>query len=694
MPTHYRRGYLVLVALAGLVLVPPLAWPQDGNGVKEDPSVARMRKDIFFLASDACEGRGVGTLGLDLAAQYIAVQFSQAGLKPGGVNGTYFQPFPFCVNAKLEGQSTLILDGPDGKKIELKQGADFQVQGTSGPGKVAAPVVFVGYGLSWNGVALDDYAGVDVKGKIVVALRRLPRWNNKEKPFDIANKDAAAALEVKQARATAHGAAAVILVNDASELPKDLLTPFQGRISTVSTPYVHMKRTVLDEVLKASTGKDLAETEKAIDADLKPRSAELKGWTARLDVKLSRREIPVKNVIGYLDGSGPLADETVVVGSHYDHLGYGGFGGMLGGKPKAKSTYFGADDNGSGTTTMMELSRRFADKKNRDGRRMVFMAYTAEEMGLIGSRHYTQVAPLFPLKNTASMFNLDMVGRYDPRIVKIDENSVTVVNGDSSQTSYEFAKTPKFFRLVKGVREPIKDGLKDEAFKKIPAQGLPAAIGADFARKVTEVTLLAEPTLLVEGFNTAKEFDDLVTKLNPGFNIVKKNSRGFFASDQYNFYLQCVPVVFFWTGEHADYHRPTDLPERINVAGMKKIADYAERVIDDLRTNPKRPEYTPVTVKFGPGTGTPTVAPSLRFIPDPLFDGKGVLIDKIVSGGPADKAGMKEGDILIEMAGKAIPNVTIYNAVRTTLKAGVEIEVKVLRNKKEVTLKVTPVMLK
>ncbi|MBM3995804.1 MAG: M20/M25/M40 family metallo-hydrolase [Planctomycetes bacterium] len=691
MPTSIRRGFPVLIAMVALNLV-PYSGAQDA---KSDPSVERMRRDIFFLASDECEGRGVGTLGLDLAAQYIAVQFSRAGLKPGGVNGTYFQPFPFCRNTQLDGTSTLVLEGPEGKKLELKQGTDFQVSGTSAPGKRNAPVVFVGYGVSANGIAYDDFAGVDVKGKIVIALRRVPRWNDNTRPFGGMYKNALAALEAKQNAGEGHGAVAVIVVNDASET-KDTLMPFQFsfRITTTSTPFVHMKRSFLEEMMKSSLGKSLQEIEKAIDGDLKPRSAALTGWSANLDVKVKRSEVPVKNVIGYIDGEGPLATETVVVGSHYDHLGYGAMGGAIGGKAKTKTTYYGADDNGSGTTTMMELARRFADKKDRTGRRMVFMAFTAEEMGLIGSRHYTEIAPLFPLKNTAAMFNLDMVGKLDWRITAIDEKEVSVSFHEGKLVkTYPLTAKCKFFRSVKGTPEELKDGAKAEVFKKIPAGGLHAMITWDFKGLVYQVTVFDAQPLLVEGTNTAKEFDELVTRLNPGFDIIKKNTRGFIASDQYNFYQQRIPVVFFWTGEHPDYHRSTDLPDRINVHGMKRIADYAELVINDFRTNPKRPEYTPIGApKTGVG-GPPTLGPSLRFRPEELFEGKGVLIRMIIVGGPADKAGMKEGDIIIELAGKQVPNVTVYNAIRATLKAGVEVTVRVLRDKKEITLKITPVNL-
>ena len=511
---------LFAFGLAGLIVRSACA--------QEDPIVERMRKDITFLASDECEGRGVGTLGLDLAAQYIAVQFSRSGLKPGGVNGTYFQPFPFANNAQLDGESTMTLESPLGKKIELKQGIDFQILGASAAGKVDAPLVFVGYGTTTRTIAYDDYAGMDVKGKVVVALRRLPRWSDKEKPFDGPNKDELASLEVKQYRAQASKAAAILLVNDASEAKDDLMS-FQTMsrgIVTVSIPYVQLKRSVLDVLLKDVTGKSLEDTEQAIDGDLKPRSAALEGWSIRMEVKVKRQETMVKNVIGYLEGSGPLANETIVVGAHYDHLGYGGIGSMA--KDRKKDIHHGADDNGSGTTSVIELARRFGAMKNREGRRLVFMTFTAEERGLIGSRHYCRVEPLFALKNTAVMFNLDMVGR-----------------------------------------------LKDA-----PEGG--------------------KSKLLVLGIDSGRGFDELVKKHNPDFDVVKDGSV-FGASDHFSFYQQKIPVLFFWTGTHPDYHRPSDTSDKINVAGMKRITDYSERIIDDLRTNPKRPEFVEIKTPFKKG---------------------------------------------------------------------------------------------
>jgi hypothetical protein len=242
------------------------------------------------------------------------------------------------------------------------------------------------------------------------------------------------------------------------------------------------------------------------------------------------------------------------------------------------------------------------------------MTFTAEERGLIGSRHYTRVEPLFPLKNTAAMFNLDMVGR-----------------------------------------------LKDA-----PEGG--------------------KSKLLALGIDSGKGFDELVTKLNPGFDIVKDKSV-FGASDHFSFYQQKIPVLFFWTGTHPEYHRPGDVADKINLPGMKRIVDFSAKVIGELATNPNRPVYVANKTPF---TGGGPKGPRMGILPDYTFGGKGVRIEDLGANGPAEMAGLKKNDTIIEIAGKAIPNLTAYQSVMASQKANVAIEIKILRDSKELTLKITP----
>jgi hypothetical protein len=597
------RRWFGFVILFAVIVVPSFGQ------TPESQSLANMKRDLYFLASDDCEGRGPGTKGIDLAADYIAKQFADAGLKPGGVNG-YFQPFTIQGPAVLETPNSIAVTGPDKKAVNLGDN-DYHVMGISGSGKVSAPLVFVGYGLQTK-VKYDEYVGIDVKGKIVVMLRRTPRWGSDNSPFGGKKGNFYGGLEKKVAVAQTNGAAAVILINDASEAG-DVLPPFSLLAAGTSNkiPCIQVKRSVIDPILKSGLGMSLPEIEKAIDRDLKPLSGPLNGWTAKVETHVARSRIPVKNVIAVLDGKGPLANEILVVGAHYDHLGYGGSGSLAGG---VNAIHHGADDNGSGTTAVMELARRYAEKKDRQGRKLVFMAFSAEERGLLGSQHYCK-EPLFPLADTAAMVNIDMVGKLRPDM------------------------------------ETKKD------------------------------------KLIVQGIDTSKNFGALVEKLNtPGFTFAKtKGGNG--PSDHSSFYDKKIPVLFFWTGTHPDYHKPSDTAERINYEGMKKIVDYVDTVVAELATVKDRPQY--IAVKGGAATGAPAGA-KLGVRPNYESDKEGLLLDGVNPGEAAEKAGLKAGDRIVEIAGKTVTNIETYMVIMSQQKVGQAIEIGILRDGKKMTLKATP----
>jgi hypothetical protein len=375
-----------------------------------------------------------------------------------------------------------------------------------------------------------------------------------------------------------------------------------------------MHRNLADLLFTSSLGTTVHEVEQAIERDLKPRSAPLIGWTGRLEVKFKRDTATVKNVVGVLEGSGPLAKETVVVGAHYDHLGYGEFGSLA--KGVGKAIHHGADDNGSGTTSIMELARRFAAHKDRQGRRLVFMAFSAEEAGLLGSRYYTKHDPLLPLDSTVAMVNLDMVGRLRPD-----------------------PKTGK---------EKVQ----------------------------------------IEGSGSAKTFDAMLEKLNPGFQLTKQAS-GNGPSDHDSFYNQKIPVVFLWTGYHADYHRPSDTADKINVEGMERVVGYAEKIITLLATDPQRPEYVAIARKMSasPGIGN---MPRLGFVPSYDEDRQGVAIDAISAGGPAEKAGLKAGDVIVAVGGRPVTSMNTYMTIMSQQVRGQATDVTILRGGKKMELKVVP----
>jgi hypothetical protein len=619
----------------GLGLAGLAAFLASYGQAANDAAVARMQRDVTYLASDECEGRGVTTKGINLAADYIAGEFQKAGLKPAGPDGSYFQPFTLRAPAGTLGSpNTLALRGPLEQRIELAIGRDFQVVGMSGTGKLVAPVVFVGYGITAKeekpkeaagnakpepGFAgYDDYANVDVAGKIVLLIRKTPRSDNRAAPFHPRMSDYFGALNLKLQNAEQHKAAAVIVVNAAGSDNADPLMSFSefDRGPGGSIPMVQVHRSLADEMLRASLGRSLRELEQDIDRDLKPQSGPLSDWKAFVETHVGRDAVHVKNVIGVLEGAGPLAKETVVIGAHYDHLGYGRFfGSMAPANVQGKAIHHGADDNGSGSTAVMELARRFGQIPNRQGRRLVFMTFSGEESGLLGSQHYC-ANPIFSLADTVAMVNLDMVGRLRPD------------------------------------NETHKD------------------------------------RLIVYGTGTGTNFDKELESLNAKYDFQLKKFPGSAPmSDQHSFYNKQIPVYFFFTDLHQDYHRPSDTADKINLAGMEKITDMVEHLVDYLQNVPERPHFTKVA---GSNPDRPRgQGPTLGIAPSYSDAGEGVLVDGVTEGRPAAKAGIKSGDRIVELAGQSVKNLSAYMTIMNAQKKGEKLDVTVLRSGKKVAIKVT-----
>jgi hypothetical protein len=420
-------------ALAATALVAVAAFGARSPAEDLSPALARLRADVTFLADDAREGRGPGTPGIDAAADYIATVFKEAGLKPPAGGNGYFQPFTINGDSKL-GDAQELAATKGGEAVEKGQFKDDFTPLSIGSGGDLkdVPVVFAGYGITAKdekeGLDYDDYAGLDVKGKAVLLLRRAPTLGKEDGPF--ANKGNTpsrfATFVHKATNAFQHGAAAVLLVNDLEGLKggKDELIGFRSaggeRYSNI--PFVMLTRAFGDKLLAASGSPSLEELEKRINADLKPQGRELEGLKLDAKLDLQRTEIQAKNVVGVIEGAGPQSEETVVVGAHYDHLGRGGFGSL---SPFSRDIHNGADDNASGTAMVLEMARRLGRRLDPLPRRVVLIAFSGEERGLLGSSHYVK-NPLYPLEKTTFMVNFDMVGRLN------DKDELTVYGTGST----------------------------------------------------------------------------------------------------------------------------------------------------------------------------------------------------------------------------------------------------------------------
>lgn len=423
---------LAAVAAVAVSAFTPFAAAEEMDKLFREQALKRVTEDIRYLASDELAGRKPGEEGIELAAQYIEQEYARIDLKTLD-HGNYRQDFEVRQGLKILPELTsmkwISLEG-DQESIDLKLNQQFVPQALRRGFQLDAELVFVGYGINAEKqLNYNDYRGVDVTDKVVVMIRREPQQGDPHSVFDGTEVSPYAYLNTKNREARQAGAVGIIMVNDgftADDDEKDVLeddTRFGGTM-----PFIQVKRTVLNELLTKSplvhpNGTkltNLSDIEKHIDETLSPISQPIRGWKVQSTTTTAQRTAKTSNIIGIIEGEGPLADETVIIGGHYDHLGMGGFGSRV----NRIEIHNGADDNATGTAAVMELARRYANRDSKPARRMVFICFSAEEMGLLGASHYV-AEPVIPLEKTIVMVNFDMIGW-------LRDNKVTVFNANSA----------------------------------------------------------------------------------------------------------------------------------------------------------------------------------------------------------------------------------------------------------------------
>jgi hypothetical protein len=579
-----------------------------------------LRAAVEWLAAPEREGRGPGPAGLDAAADWVAARFAELGLAPPGGDIRRFQPFAMTLEAKLgpEAANTAEIVGPpapDGqpRRFPLQLGTDFTPLAAGGSGPFDLPLAFAGYGITAPTEGYDDYQPLAARGAAVIVLRQEPQKDDPHSVFDGNQASQHAALARKVANASEHEVGGLVLVNDASGDEALMAFTRAGSGSDERTlPVLHVRRQLVEEVVREALGRDLAAIQRGIDDSLAPASAPLDGWRIRGRTAIERERTQARNVLAFLPGRGrpaaaeaPAIDprETVILGAHYDHLGYGGAESAA---PGERAVHHGADDNASGTALLVEVARRLAAGPPLP-RSVLFAAFSGEERGLLGSGHYTS-DPAVPLADTVAMVNLDMVGRLD--------GDKVVVHGTGTGTGL--------------------DALVD---RLVAAHGLAAA----------------------------------------------KEAGGFGPSDHASFYARKIPVLHLFTGSHGDYHRPTDTADKINVAGMVKLAGVVTDLVRELASAPERPAYVEVASKMFARGGD---RPYFGSIPDFGKPGGGYAISGVSKDSPAARAGLAGGDVIVRLGTSAVTNLEDFDSALRKHKGGETVPVVVRRDGADVQLDV------
>jgi len=575
-----------------LILIGLLIWSCSDKTPKFNSEIdaGEMEDYIYFLASDELKGRLPGSKGGRAAADYIRTKFKNAGLKLLGEEG--YQYFDVTTGIKMGNNNSLQIED---SLYQLNE--DYTPLSFSGTGEFTAEVVFVGYGFSIISDTLnwDDYSTMEVKDRWVLVFRADPDLDNVASPLSQFSTD-----RYKVMNAMDHGAKGVLLVNTEDYDTEDnleKLKPERG-IGSTKIPVIHVKRTVAQHIIH-KTGKSLKELETFYKEQYRPAS-----FSAEVSVKGSVDLKPEKtttvNVVGMIPGK---SEEIVVLGAHFDHLGMGGESSRA---PEVSAVHYGADDNASGTAMLIEMAQKYSEKKPEST--LLFIAFGAEEMGLLGSRYFAENS-LIDMDQIKVMFNFDMVGRLK------EDNSLSI---SGTGTAFE------------------TDSL--------------LAIGIDSTQ-----------------YKIAK---------SPG---------GTGPSDHSTFYSEGIPVLFFSTGVHDQYHTPEDKADLINYAGMEKLGNSIFNLLE-LYTNSEQQLTYQQSIDPQRQGMRRRMKVTLGIVPDFAEVVEGLGVAGVRSGGPAHNGGMQKGDIIKSIDDKQVTNIYDYMHRMGNYSKGDRITVEVERREEKVLL--------
>ena len=582
--------------LTGIIMLFLLLLSCSGN---REVTVKELTDEIKYLSSDSLLGRLTGSPGDSLAAVYIEHKLSSYGFKP--LSGDGFQRYK--VTKK-------IVPGPgnslSANSTTFNAEEDFTPLAFTSNSGLTSDVVFAGYGFAIknDSVEWNDYKGVDVKGKWVLILRADPEPDNTNSPYLSASPDRDKAMLAKDM-----GAAGVLLVSGPVFDPKDELEALASTdFYSVGIPVLQIKREVADAIL-SKKGTNVASLEKRLNTSRKPFSFNI-NTIVDGKAEIIREMANTRNVVMILPGEDQqLKDQYVILGAHFDHLGMGGPGSGS----RAVDTigiHHGADDNASGVSMMLELAEKFAGTKGSHKRSIICVAFSGEEEGLLGSKHFVD-NPGIDLSKVNAMINMDMVGR-------LNEENILQIGGVGT------------------------------------AEGLKDLVLANSDTSIIKLTLSPE---------------------------------GYGPSDHSSFYGKNIPVLFYFTGAHMDYHTPNDTWEKINYKGMVEVSGLIYKVARELACEPGKLKFTEAGPKEEVNRYPRRRGITLGIMPD--FAGvvkNGLRADFVTPGKPAARGGMKKGDIITAINGKSVNNIQDYMFRMSKLKHGQTISVEVNRDEKKVVL--------
>jgi Tol biopolymer transport system component len=590
-----------------------------------------IARHVKYLCRDELEGRFTGTRGEKLATAYVAAYMERLGLKPAGDDGGWFQPFEFTSGVALGPGNELVAGD-----VRYEVDKDWRPLSFSGTGKFEnAPLVFAGYGIVADATneqaAYDSYAHLDVKDKWVVVFRYLPEEIAPEKRQQL---NRASQLRFKTTFARERGARGLIIVTGPNAETRSELVPLQmdGILAGSSLPVISVTNKLADSWLAAS-GKTLKQLQDELDGGEQKMGFAIEGIELSAGIDIERIKTSGRNVLGLLPAGEAPAEQSIVIGAHIDHLGKGASSASLARDEESEKIHYGADDNASGVAAMLEVAEYLADQNKRGRlplrRDLLFAAWSGEELGLLGSDHFVKA----------------------------------LHNGDTSKNATNAS--------------PHESGQANSIYPKIAA-----CLNMDMVGRL-------DKNLILQGIGSSKLWRGEIERRNAPVGLpLTLQDDSYLPTDASSFYLHGVPILSAFTGAHSEYHTPRDTPEKLNYDGAAQVARLMGLVAMGVASSESPPDFVEQPVKQLATGGR--LRAYLGTIPDYAEEVNGVLLSGASKDGPADKAGVKPRDIIVELAGKKIENIYDYTQAIEGLKIGQPVKMTVLRSGERVYLEITP----
>jgi hypothetical protein len=516
--------YIFTVIVVSLIIVPVQSQKKGLESIKQQD----LKKHMLFLASDELEGRDTGEPGLQVAARYLAVQAEDLGLMPADPENGYMQPYIIQEKAYDREKSAITIFSEGEDAVANKE--SFYIFPPPGGNQttIEGEVVFAGYGINDEANNYNDFENIDVQGKVVLIMNRAPmNEDGTEMHFDHDKWSGMQNMQYKLPGIFQQGARAVLLVFDPKSGYRSIedmnpgIAKYLGKSRTLkkeegSSNTQGMNSNIVlihrsvADQLLSGSGKTLEDLQKEIDRNMEPRSFALDSTSVKVHLQMETKDVEVSNVFGIIEGSDPVLKDEVVI--YLAHYDHVGTDG-------AGGIFNGADDNASGTVALIEIAEAFMKDKKPPKRSVGFLWVSAEEIGLFGSQYFAD-HPLVPTENTAAVINLDMVGRTKTaEDVMSKRSGLTVVGGDS-------------VKVIGGLQSKVLMDINEKTLKEMGLVG------------------------------------------NYTYNDLSHSERYFYRSDHISFARKDIPVLFYSTGTHADYHMLNDVEERLDYDKFLKMTRF------------------------------------------------------------------------------------------------------------------------